>query len=283
MGEDVLDWHSFPAGMSTAELVKNAKDADSRGDLIGAGNWYFHAKRRGAIGVEGRIAGLVPGLELAVAQGNGDAKALLAAVLLDRGDDLGRAVRLFGEAADAGVVEGMRELGFMLTNGVGVNRDPVRANVLFRQAAEAGDGYAAFNLSVNYYHGAGGARNFREFSRWLQVAANLGIPEACAVLGDQLAKEGRETESLDWYVKAAKSGHAPAMFAAARRYRDGVGCEVDPVQAVRWFLAMLDRGNGDGVHEAINMAPLMTPDQIRKAGRLAGRTSEAELLLPSSQ
>ncbi|MEU3466005.1 tetratricopeptide repeat protein [Streptomyces sp. NPDC006733] len=282
MGEDMLDWHSFPAGLPTAELIKNAEDAEARSDLISAGNWYFHAKRRGAMGLEGRIAALVPGLELAVAQSNGEAKALLAAVLLDRKYDLARAARLFGEAADAGVVEGMRELGFMLTNGIGVNRDPVQANVLFRQAAEAGDGYAAFNLSVNYYHGAGGARNFREFSRWLQFAANLGIPEACAVLGDQLAKKGRDGESLDWYVKAAKSGHAPAMFSAARRYRDGVGCEVDPVQAVRWFLAMLDRGNGDGVHEAIKIAPLMTPDQILEAGRLSGRGSEAELLLPSS-
>ncbi|MDX2677064.1 hypothetical protein [Streptomyces soliscabiei] len=49
----------------------------------------------------------------------------------------------------------------------------------------------------------------------LRVAAELGIPEACAVLGDQLARKGSDEESLAWYVKAAESGHAPAMFAAA--------------------------------------------------------------------
>ncbi|MFG2792658.1 tetratricopeptide repeat protein [Streptomyces sp. NPDC048419] len=282
MGESVLDWHLFPAGVSVAELIRRAEDADARGDLVGAGNWYFHAKRRGAAGVRDRIAALVPGLESAVAQGDVDAKALLAAILLDRKGDLSRAARLFGEAADAGVVEGMRELAFMLTNGLGVGRDPARANALFRAAADAGDGYAAFNLSVNYHQGVGGPRNFRDFSRWLQVAADLRIPEACAVLGDQLARKGEDQESLGWYVKAAESGHAPAMFAAARRYRDGVGCEADPVQAVRWFLAMLDRGNGDGIHEAIRLAPSMTSDQIRQAGRLSGRESEAESLIRPS-
>jgi uncharacterized protein len=35
------------------------------------------------------------------------------------------------------------------------------------------------------------------------------------VLGDQLARKGSDEESLAWYVKAAESGHAPAMFAAA--------------------------------------------------------------------
>ncbi|MBO4259118.1 tetratricopeptide repeat protein [Streptomyces griseorubiginosus] len=282
MSEGVLDWRLFPAGVSVVELIRRAEAARSQGDLISAGNWYFHAKRRGAVGVGEGISALVPGLESAVAQGNADAKALLAAILLDRRDDLARAARLFGEAADAGVVEGMRELGFMLTNGVGVARDPARANALFRAAADAGDGYAAFNLAVNHFQGVGGPRNFREFWRRLQAAAELGIPEACAVLGDQLAKKGEDGEALVQYVKAAESGHASAMFAAARRYRDGIGCAADPVQAVRWFLAMLDRGNGDGIHEAIRMAPSMTADQIREAGRLSGRESEAESLLRHS-
>ena len=282
MDEGVQNWHLFPAGIPVATLIKFAEDARGRGDLIGAGNWYFYAKRRGVVGAGAKILALVSGLERAAAEGSADAKALIAAILLDRREELDRAARLFGEAADAGVMEGKRELGFMLTNGIGVDRDPARANHLFRQAADVGDGYAAFNLSVNYYHGAGVARNFREFSRWLQAAADLGIPEACAVLGDQLAKKGRESEALHWYVRAAESGHAPAMFAAAGRYRDGVGCETDPVQAVRWFLAMLDRGNGDGIHEAIKLAPSMTPGQILEAGRLAGREAEAQTLLRPS-
>jgi hypothetical protein len=59
-----------------------------------------------------------------------------------------------------------------------------------------------------------------------------------------------------------------------------MGTEPDPVQAVRWFLGMLDRGNGDGVHDAIELAKHgMTDEQIRDAGRLATRPVEAEALI----
>jgi hypothetical protein len=69
------------------------------------------------------------------------------------------------------------------------------------------------------------------------------------------------------------------MLAAARRFRDGIGTIADPIQAVRWFLSPLDRGNGDGIHEAIELASSMTIDQIREAGRLSGYSDEAELLI----
>ncbi|MFJ9809409.1 tetratricopeptide repeat protein [Streptomyces sp. NPDC101158] len=262
-----------------AELIRLAEAARSRDDVVAAGNWYFHAKRRGVQEVMEAISALLPELEQVAAEGNADAKALIGAALLDRGQDLGRAALLFAEAADLGVVEGKRELGFMLTNGIGMARDPERANSLFLSAAESGDGYAAFNLAANYYNGVGVGRNFRQFSRWLQKAAELGIPEACAVLADQMSEKGKEEEALELYVRAAESGHAPAMFAAGTRYRDGVGCEADPVQAVRWFLAMLDRGNGDGIHEAISLVSSMTTEQVIAAGRMAGRESEAQLLL----
>jgi TPR repeat protein len=276
------DWRDFPAGVSVLQLVDRGDEARARGDAVAAGNWYFHAKRRGAAGMEARIAALLPELESAAAEGDPDAMTLVAAVLLEHRSDPARAASLFGAAAEAGNREAMRELGFMLSNGVGVTKDLQQANSLLLRAAEAGDGYAAFNLSVNHYHGNGVPRSFREFSRWLEKAAGLGIPEACAVLGDQMARKNEDSEALRWYVKAAESGHVPAMLTAARRYRDGLGVGVDPVQALRWFLAPLDRGNGDGLHEAIQLAHGMSPESVREAGRLSGRESEAESLLPSS-
>ncbi|MBO3737494.1 hypothetical protein [Actinoplanes flavus] len=41
---------------------------------------------------------------------------------------------------------------------------------------------------------------------------------------------------------------------------------------------MLDHGRGDGVHEALRLAPGMTGEQSRETGRLAGREGDAELL-----
>ncbi|GHG37056.1 tetratricopeptide repeat protein [Streptomyces zaomyceticus] len=272
-------WRTYPAGIPTPELLRLAEEALEQGDLIGAGNWYFHAKRRGTPEAKKEIRELLPKLEAAASLGDMEAKELVAAVLLDQGRDPQRAADLFGEVANLGSASAKRELGFMLMNGIGMPSDPERASNLFRSSAESGDGYAAFNLSVNYYNGIGVRRNFREFSHWLKKSAELGIPEACAVLADQLAERGNQTEALNWYVKAAESGHAAAMFAAGVRFRDGAGTDPDPVQAVRWFLSMLDRGNGDGIHEAIAMAPSMTRTQIIEAGRLARRESEAQSLL----
>ncbi|WP_329266893.1 tetratricopeptide repeat protein [Streptomyces sp. NBC_01451] len=279
MGEAVLNWHVFPEGISIQELLARGDQATATGDLISAGNWYFHAKRRGSTEGRDRARGLQPRLEILADQGDLDAKVLVAGLLLERGEQLSRAASLLETAAGGGVVEGMRELGFVLAGGVGTAADPGRANDLYRAAAEAGDGYAAFNLAVNYYRGHGAGKNFREFAKWLQMAGELGIPEACAVLGDQCAKKGLDGESLQWYVRAAKSSHVPAMLVAARRYRDGVGTAVDLVQAVRWLLTPLDRGNGDGIHDAIELASSMTIEQIREAGQLSGHSDEAELLI----
>lgn len=279
MGEAVLNWRVFPEGISIQELLARGDQATGTGDLISAGNWYFHAKRRGSTEGRDRARGLQPRLEILADQGDLDAKVLVAGLLLERGEQLSRAASLLEAAAGEGVVEGMRELGFVLAGGVGTAADPSRANDLYRAAAEAGDGYAAFNLAVNYYRGHGAGKNFREFAKWLQAAGELGIPEACAVLGDQCAKKGLDGESLQWYVRAAKSSHVPAMLVAARRYRDGVGTAVDLVQAVRWLLTPLDRGNGDGIHDAIELASSMTIEQIREAGRLSGHSDEAELLI----
>ncbi|CAL2060456.1 sel1 repeat family protein [Streptomyces sp. TR1341] len=279
MGEAVPSWRVFPEGVPVQELLKSGDQAAEAGDLISAGNWYFHAKRRGSVEGRDKARRLQPRLEVLAEQGDFDAKVLVAGLLLERGEQAPRAVALLESAAGAAVVEGVRELGFVLAAGIGVASDPVRANGLYRAAAEAGDGYAAFNLAVNFYRGHGTEKSFREFSKWLQVAGDLGIPEACAVLGDQCAKKGLDGESLQWYVRAARSSHVPAMFVAAQRYRDGIGTVADPVQAVRWFLAPLDRGNGDGIHDAIELASSMTDEQIREAGRLSGHSDEAELLV----
>lgn len=279
MGESVPSWRVFPEGITTRELLERGDQAVKAGDLVSAGNWYFHAKRRGSAQARDKARCLGPQLEVLAEQGDLDALVLVAGLLLERGEQLPRAASLLQVAAHAAVVEGMREFGFVLAEGIGVAPDPVRANELYRAAAEAGDGYAAFNLAVNFYRGHGTGKNFREFAKWLQVAGDLGIPEACAVLGDQYAKKGLDSESLRWYRRAAESSHVPAMLTIARCYRDGIGTPADPVQAIRWFLTPLDRGNGDGIHDALDLANAMTVEEIREAGRLSGHPGEAELLI----
>ncbi|MFF4403332.1 tetratricopeptide repeat protein [Streptomyces sp. NPDC001404] len=279
MTEEIPDWRSYPAGVPVAVLVERGDRALAHGDVVGAGNWYVYANLRGTPGMREKLAALIPQLEELASQENADAKALLGGVILDADSDPVRAARLFKEASEAGIIEGKRGLGFLFDNGIGVPEDPVQANRLFLEAAEAGDGYAAYNLAVNYYKAHGVRRNAREFMRWLRFGAEQGIPKASALLGDTLSAQGRDQEALSWYVKAAESGHTPAMYVAGCWYRDSTGVNADPVQAVRWFLTMLDSGNGDGVHDAIQLARTMTDEQIREAGRLSGHETDAELLI----
>lgn len=71
------------------------------------------------------------------------------------------------------------------------------------------------------------------------------------------------------------------MNAAACSYRDGFGTAPDPVQAVRWFFVMLAHGDGNGVHEAIQLAKAgaLDAEQIREAGRLADDPASAKALI----
>jgi TPR repeat protein len=86
-------------------------------------------------------------------------------------------------------------------------------------------------------------------------------------------------DGLSWCLWGAVNGNASAMWAAACCYRDAIGTRRNRVQAVRWYLAMLSVGDGEGVHEAITLAKSMSEAQIREAGRLAGREDDATLLL----
>lgn len=91
-------------------------------------------------------------------------------------------------------------------------------------------------------------------------------------------------DGLSWSLWGAANGNASAMFTAACCYRDAVGTGRNRIQAVRWYLAMLSTGDGDGdgVHEAIILATRMSEAHIREAGRLAGRENDAVALLKTT-
>ena len=186
--------------------------------------------------------------------------------------ELGAALGGLTQRADQGDPIAQRTLGFVLQHGVGTASDRGRAAELYRAAAASGDPWAAYNLGVL-------AGRSAESIPWLRLAAEGGLVPAFPALGDRLSDHDLDEEALQWYVKGAEAGDKGSMFAAACWYRDGFGGPVDLVQALRWYLAMLDIGSGDGIHEAHQIAPAMSDDQIRAAGRLAGRITDAEIFL----
>jgi TPR repeat protein len=194
-------------------------------------------------------------------------------------DDPASAVPLLTAAADAADPVAQRSLGFLVQRGLGTEPDLARASQLYRSAAEGGDAIAAYNVALTYVDSEDG---LQECVRWARVAALAGVTEAYPLLAKKLAKfdqRDADGEALAWCVKGAEDGHVGCMFVAARRYRDGFGGPVDLVQSLRWFIAMLNAGNGDGLHEAHGVVPHMTPAQIREAAVLAGRPSVGETFI----
>ncbi|WP_351226907.1 tetratricopeptide repeat protein [Streptomyces sp. NPDC002133] len=268
-----------PEPSPVPELLASAERAAADGDWIAAGRAWVEAAMQASLdGANQASRTAAPRLRPLADAGSADAAALLAGILLEYYEEsaLPTAVRYAEAAATAGHPAGQRTYGFMLVNGLGVEKDEDRAAKLFRAAAEGGDAYGMFNLAATLDSDTDGDEELR----LLAGAAGLGVTEAGCALGDRLGAVDRDEEALAWYLWAAERGETNAMYAAACWYRDGFGTATDPVQAVRWFFTMYGHGDGNGIHDAIELAGQgMTDEQIREAGRLAGEPGSAEALI----
>ncbi|MFG3290264.1 tetratricopeptide repeat protein [Streptomyces sp. NPDC048179] len=271
-----------PLGDPGAQFIEQGRQSAAREDWKAAVTAWIAGSNAGSLKSANLVRTGIAPLKAQADDGDVDAQALLAGALLDFADDsaLPMVLAYATTAARAGHPAAQRTLGFLHRTGRGVEADAYQAEVHFTAAAKAGDPYAAFNLAGMHITGDARVRDHDECLRLLRQAVDGGVTNAAAVLGDRLASVDEDAEALSWYLYAAERGHTGSMFAAGCWYRDGLGTAPDPVQAARWFLTMLDHGNGDGVHEVIQLVKRgMTEEQIRTAGELADRSSEAETFI----
>ncbi|MDQ0941236.1 TPR repeat protein [Streptomyces sp. V1I1] len=274
-------------GNRREELLARAEagDADSMLALAEAsetadrGRWLLRADQAGSEEGRRRLAQFRPVLEQAARMGESGCQSVLGGILLALDEDPSEAAVWFGRAAESGNNEARRSLGYLYVEGVGVDQDLAKAEALFLLAAREGDVIAAHNLGVFYLEESDGSHNLAEAIRWLRTAADAGVDEAAAKLGDVFSGMDRDEEALHWYERAGDLGHTGAMMAAGCWHRDGVGTEENRAVAVKWFLRMLEFHNFEGVHEVFQLAPRMTDSEIREGGRLAGREAEAEKII----
>lgn len=226
-----------------------------------------------------QIIALVPDLNQAAESGRHDAQALLGGICLEFLDDKKNALRLFKLAADGGDPAGMRGLGYMLASGIGVARDLRRATELFEAAAAAGDAFAAFNLAAALERSEHDAETEARIVELLQIASEGGVDQASLKLAELANAAGDQPRARRLYERAAGQGSLAAIQVLASWCRDGIGGPVDVVEAIGWYLRMLDYGNGDGVHEAIQLAKGMAPAEIRRAAEIAGCAAAVEALI----
>ncbi|MFI9832930.1 tetratricopeptide repeat protein [Streptomyces sp. NPDC051913] len=270
-----------PESAQIRELLVAGQEAAEGGRWLDAGLAWVEAAKLGSLDGANAVSRFAaPHIRPLADAGDPAAQALMAGILMDyfTEDALPMAVGYARAASEAGHAVGLRTLGFMLVRGRGVEEDRDAAVELFRAAAAKGDAYGAFNAALT--QGEGSCRSEREeYLRLLAQAASGGITQAAAVLGDELAADMCNEEALSWYVRAAEDGHAGAADVAADWYRDGVGTEADPVQAMRWLLVLTTQLNVDAVHRAHQVGERMTDEAILEAGRLADQPVEAQIMV----
>jgi localization factor PodJL len=178
-------------------------------------------------------------------------------------------------------------------------------NAVLREAAEAGDPKAWFEIGNRYAEGRGVAADMKAATLWYESAAEAGLAPAQYRLANMLEKatgvERDVPRAIDLYEQAAAKGNASAMHnlavlhamgaggrtdneAAARNFtraaelgvRDsqfnlgilaakGVGMKQDLAAAYKWFAVVAEAGDADAAGKRDEVAKLLSPADLDKA------------------
>jgi TPR repeat protein len=177
-----------------------------------------------------------------------------AAVNVHGQQDYAKALRLCRPLAEQGDAKAQYALGFMYTNGEGVQEDHTEAALLYRQAANQGYAVAQSTLGFMYNFGRGVPQDYAEAEKWYRKAAEQGDAFGQSYLGfmyelgDGLPRN--DVLAHMWFSLAA--AHSRADFADYGNMADLM------YDAAKSNAEMRDR-----------LANKMTPEQIAEAQRLA--------------
>ncbi|MEX6506741.1 peptidoglycan-binding protein [Jiella sp. M17.18] len=126
------------------------------------------------------------------------------------------AARLYREAADAGESVAQYELAMDYYNGRGVSPDPMEAIKLLQASAAQGNGYAAYWLGTEKVNGTNIPADYAGAMELFRKAADFGVPEALTELG-KMYYRGQNVpvdyaKALDYFRRAAVKNAASGYF-----------------------------------------------------------------------
>ena len=166
-------------------------------------------------------------------QGLGGSKELVAAARLGR-----NAASLIKAQAEAGDAMSQALWAWLLSEGIGIDRDDAMA---FSWAAKSGKAGSAVgqNLLGNFYAGGQGVeKDQAEALLWYRAAADQNLPQAQHNIGRILAfapKFKDPEEAVKWWTRAAEQNHPGAQTALGIALQEAVGTSQDLVLAAAWF------------------------------------------------
>ena len=125
--------------------------------------------------------------------------------------------------------------------------DHAGAAVLVRQAAEAGNPTANYEMGYLCEFGDGVPKNLAQSAQWYLRGAKMGNAAAEAAAG-QLYENGNQVQenwdtAAQWYTKSAQQGYVMGEFRLGRAYQYGVGIPININAAELWYSRAAAQGD----------------------------------------
>ena len=161
--------------------------------------------------------------------------------------DFAQAAGWFHEAAVQGDMDAQFFLGDLYYDGLGVPLDRSEAATWYRAAADQGDVDAQYYLGLMYEIGDGVPEDDVTAAKWMRSAAEQGDADAQFRMGlnydGGLGVPQDYARAATWYRRSAEQGHPVAQFFLGYSYQVGEGVEEDVEQAAIWFQRSADQGD----------------------------------------
>jgi TPR repeat protein len=144
----------------------------------------------------------------------------------------------YEKAAESGLAEGIFYVGMCWEIGAGAVPDLVKAAEFYKRAAEMNMPDAMYRMAIAFNGGFGVERDETAAMDYLKRAAEAGHPDAAAAWG-LLHLNGdpdKSAKGLDMLKVAAEGGNVEAMKNIAVVYKNGIGIEASPYDALKWYL-----------------------------------------------
>jgi len=251
----------------TLNTQQSAISFDDALSAYNAGNYELalaYAKIAGAAGdndsqvLAGTIlmngeAGLINDIEAvdwfkkAAMNNNSDAQLALGRMALKMRGGLieSDALTYFSAASQAGRIEARRAIGEMYQKGIGIERDPEKAKIWLRQAADGGDISGARKMGDSLIES-----DPKAALQWYEKAADAGDADAAYIAAIMYAENldirPNSKRAALLMEQAAESGVAGAQADYGLLVYQGAGVDRDINAAAQWFKKSAMAGDSEG-------------------------------------
>lgn len=173
------------------------------------------------------------------------------------------------EAADAGDPKAIFEIGNRYDAGRGVTADRAIAAKWYERAAEQGFAPAQYRIGNFHEKGIGVARDVSKAKTWYQLAAAQGNASAMhnlAVLFAMGTDGAVDNDSAArWFVKAAELGVKDSQYNLGILSAKGLGVPQSLEESYKWFALLAKDGDKDAAAKRDEVANALRPEQLARA------------------